>query len=194
MTERFEASPERLWYIINDSIYSVPSYDAWRPSRGFERGESMPSLDQPSSCRRFNARSFLETISSRSCASKNNNDNDNCAIRIAPLWDSFVASVRVAQSRPIEPTPLPPPVIRTIRNETPVKLSKDKTQGEGAYYRYTWNIHTGGKLRATVLVFFFFLRNGGHDGGHEEYMVYSVGVIKSAAKASAKRLRPDLLI
>lgn len=190
MTERFEASPERLWYIINDSIYSVPSYDAWRPSRGFERGESMPSLDQPSSCRRFNARSFLETISSRSCASKNNNNNDNCAIRIAPLWDSFV---RVAQSRPIEPTPLPPPVIRTIQNETPVKLSKDKTQGEGAYYRYTWNIHVGGSWGRRFWSFFF-LRNGGHDGGHEEYMVYSVGVIKSAAKASAKRLRPDLLI
>lgn len=188
MTERFEASPERLWYIINDSIYSVPSYDAWRPSRGFERGESMPSLDQPSSCRRFNARSFLETISSRSCASKNNNNNnDNCAIRIAPLWDSFV---RVAQSRPIEPTPLPPPVIRTRHRWSSPRINRRERE----LITVILEIYTWGEVEGDGFGLFFFLRNGGHDGGHEEYMVYSVGVIKSAAKASAKRLRPDLLI
>lgn len=152
----------------------------------------MPSLDQPSSCRRFNARSFLETISSRSCASKNNNNNDNCAIRIAPLWDSFV---RVAQSRPIEPTPLPPPVIRTIRNETPVNVSSPRIKRrERELITVILEIHTWGEVEGDGFGLFFFLRNGGHDGGHEEYMVYSVGVIKSAAKASAKRLRPDLLI
>lgn len=152
----------------------------------------MPSLDQPSSCRRFNARSFLETISSRSCASKNNNNNDNCAIRIAPLWDSFV---RVAQSRPIEPTPLPPPVIRTIRNETPVNVSSPRIKRrERELITVILEIHTWGEVEGDGFGLFFFLRNGGHDGGHEEYMVYSVGVIKSATKASAKRLRPDLLI
>lgn len=154
----------------------------------------MPSLDQPSSYRRFNARSFLETISSRSCASKNNNNNDNCAIRIAPLWDSFVASVRVAQSRPIEPTPLPPPVIRTIRNETPVNVSSPRIKRrERELITVILEIYTWGKVEGDGFGLFF-LRNGGHDGGHEEYMVYSVGVIKSATKASAKRLRPDLLI